>query len=257
MNKIVIDIQDEEITSRGISSIIDFYHTLAKHEFSLSEIKAFVTGIHSPFLNVVFDLRKDRMKSAELVKSVENYFSQYHYPWGWFIIPATLNDLSSLGFTLIEESPAMYFDLSNFMPKAKSNSIIIEEVQEKDDLKKWIQPINEGFQAKENDDSFRKLNADLLNKGEKKLRHFIAYYKETLAGAGTLFLSKDAVMIHNVATKIAFQRCGVATALTIHMMELAKNLKFKHCYLDSSSDAYKLYKKIGFKTYSTTLIYNK
>jgi len=63
-------------------------------------------------------------------------------------------------------------------------------------------------------------------------------------------------MIHNVATATSFKNRGLGTTLTLHMMETAKRMGFKHCYLDASEMAFNLYKKIGFKVYCTTLVYN-
>jgi ribosomal protein S18 acetylase RimI-like enzyme len=258
MKKIDVEIHNKEITRKGIDAIIEFYHALATDEKKFSQATAFATGMNSPFLNVLFDNRLDRTNSAELVNSVNIFFEKHKVPWGWFIIPASSeNDLVQQGFTLIEEAPAMYFNLLNQLPNMKSDFITIEETEKNDNLKSWIQPINEGFQANEEDDSYRKLNADILSKGEQRLRYFVAYYKDELAAAGTLFLSDDAVMIHNVATKKDFKNCGLGTTLTLHMMNIAKELDFKHCYLDASEEAFNLYKKIGFKVYCTTLIYGK
>ena len=258
MKKIDVEIQDKEITKKGVDAIIDFYHTLAIDEKRFPQAIAFATRMNSPFLNVLFDNRPNRTNSTELVNSVNIFFEKHKVPWGWFITPASSeNDLVQQGFTLIEEAPAMYFNLLNQLPGMKSDFITIEEAGKNDNLKSWIQSIYEGFQANEEDDSYRKLNADILNKGEQKLRHFVAYYKDKLAAAGTLFLSDDAVMIHNMATKTDFKNCGLGTTLTLHMMEIAKDMGFKHCYLDSSEEAFNLYKKIGFKVYCTTLIYGK
>src|SRR4029079_9066307 len=222
MKKIDIEIQDKEITQKGVDAIIDFYRTLAIDEKKFSQAIAFATGMNSPFLNVLFDNRPNKTNSAELANSVNIFFEKHKVPWGWFITPASSeNDLVQHNFTLIEEAPAMYFNLLNKLPSMKSEFITVEEAEKNDALKIWIQPINEGFQVNEADDSYRKLNADLLNKGEQKLRHFIAYYKNKIAAAGTLFLSNDAVMIHNVATKTDFKNRGLGTTLTLHMMEIA------------------------------------
>jgi GNAT superfamily N-acetyltransferase len=257
MKKIDIEIQDDKIIQGGVNAIIDFYNTLAVDKKFFSDTFAFATLVDSPFLNVLFDTRIERTNSSAVVASANDFFNPHQIPWGWFIVPASYdNDLEKQGFTLLEEAPAMYFDLSNQLPDVKSDFISIQEVAAYDDLTIWIQPINEGFEAKEDDDAYRKLNADILQKGEKKLRHFVAYYKEQLAASGTLFLSDEAVMLHNVATKTAFKRYGIATALTLHMMQTAKKLGFQHCYLDASEDAFNLYKKIGFKVYCTTLIYS-
>jgi ribosomal protein S18 acetylase RimI-like enzyme len=258
MNKINIDLYDEIITQIGINSIIDFYRTIAIDERKFSDAIAFVTGIDSPFLNVLFDLRKERQNSLALIETATSFFSLHEVPWGWFITPASAkNDLIQQGFSLLEEAPAMYFNLLESLPHTKSDFITIQEVNDKNDLSIWIQPINEGFQSEEGDDSYRKLNADLMKKGEKKLRHFIAYYKGKIAAASTLFQSHDTVMLHNLATKADFRKCGIGTALTLYMMEQAKMMGFKHCFLDSSEEAFNLYRKIGFKVYCTTLIYEK
>lgn len=255
--QISIEVQDNAITDRGIHAIIDFYHTLAIDETKAPGVQAFVTGNNSPFLNVLFDLRKDRSNSSEIVKLSDSFFSKYNVPWGWFIVPASdANDLLKFGFELIEEAPAMYFDLTAPLPAFNSEAITIEEAGKSDDLMKWVEVINEGYQVQEGDDHFRELNANLLNKGEKKLRQFVLYYKNKIASAGTLFLSNDAVMIHNVATKHNFKKLGLATALTLHMMAIAKKAGFMHCYLDASSEAFNLYQRIGFKVYCKTQIYS-
>jgi predicted GNAT family acetyltransferase len=258
MNKIKVDLYDEEIIRKGIDSIIDFYRTLAIDEHQFAESSAFATGVDSPFMNVLFDFRLDKSNSKDLVEKATTFFKQHRSPWGWFITPAfSANDLIEHGFLLLEETPAMYFDLSNGIPDMKSEFITVHELDQDDDMTKWIQPISEGFGIKGGDDRYRKLNVDILNKGDKKLKHYIAYYKGNLAAAGTLFLSNDSVMIHNIATKKDFKKCGLATTLTLHMMEVAKKMGFRHCFLDSSDVAFNLYKKIGFRVYSTTLIYCK
>lgn len=89
------------------------------------------------------------------------------------------------------------------------------------------------------------------------MRHFVAYYQNHIAAAGTFFISDHSVMLHNLATKTIFTRKGIGTALTLYMMEQAKKLGFQHCFLDSSEDGFNLYRKIGFKVYSTTQIYSK
>jgi len=149
MTKINIEIHDEKITDRGINAIIDFYHTLAIDEQSFPQAMAFATRINSPFLNVLFDLRTDRTNSTDLANGATAFFNKHQVPWGWFIIPAcSKHNLVQQGFTLLEEAPAMYFNLSNPLPNLRSNFITIQELPENDDLSLWIQPINEGFQTK-------------------------------------------------------------------------------------------------------------
>jgi len=63
-------------------------------------------------------------------------------------------------------------------------------------------------------------------------------------------------MLHNLATKIAYTKRGFGTALTLHMMQCAKEMGIQHFFLDSSADGVSIYQKIGFKVYSTTIVYS-
>jgi ribosomal protein S18 acetylase RimI-like enzyme len=258
MNKFTIELHDPEITKIGVEATIDFYQTMAIDQLQSPHILAVATGDFSSYLNVVIDTRPRRENSLDLIKSVTPFFAKHQVPWSWLITPASHeNDLIQLGFSLLEELPVMYFDLSHPLQNVENNLISVREADENDDLQTWKIPINEGFQAPEGEDYFRKLNVDILKSGSGKLRQFIAYYQNNIAAAGTLFLSKNAVMLHNLATRTAYTKRGVGTALTLHMMGEAKKLGFKHCFLDSSESGFNLYKRVGFQVYSTTLIYSK
>jgi N-acetylglutamate synthase-like GNAT family acetyltransferase len=235
---------------------VDFYHTIAKEEQPITGGSAFATGIDSPFLNVYFDLREHRTASALTVDAVNQFFAPHSVPWAWFILPATnKHDLKKHGLTLLEIAPSLYYDLSNPFQMITSDDITIEEMNDQDDLTKWIEPINEGFQIKSNDEDYRLLNVRAMKNDNKKLRHYVAYYNGKVAAAATLFISKESVMLHNLATKTKFKKRGLGTALTMHMMLKAKEMGFQHCFLDSSDEALNLYKKIGFKVYCNTAIY--
>ena len=117
--------------------------------------------------------------------------------------------------------------------------------------------MQEGFPSEDNCEIYRKLNAELLSNGEKKFRHFTAYCENEAAVSGTLFLSDKSVMLHNLAAKNKFRKRGIGTALTVYMMSEAKKLGYKHCFLDSSEEGFRLYKDIGFKVYCMTSVYEK
>jgi N-acetylglutamate synthase-like GNAT family acetyltransferase len=251
-----IEINNPALTEIGVAAIKDFYHSLSVAKFQHNEVFAFATGVSSPFLNVVMDARPHAKTSTATINLIKVFFEKHAVPWAWFVIgDTTANDMTSHEFYLLEEAPALYFDLSQPLPVFQNDLIRIEEVDQQDDLKKWSEPIREGFHAAENDDSYRELNAKILNSGSKKFRHFIAFYKNKLAGASTLFLSENCVMLHNLATKTALTKRGVGTALTLHMMAEARQIAYQHCFLDSSEDGFNLYKKLGFMVYSRTLIY--
>jgi hypothetical protein len=257
MSKFVIEVKNQEIIEIGVDAIMDFYRTIAIDQLQLPGLNAFATGADSSSLNVVIDTRKNGGFSSEIINPITDFFKKHQVPWGWFITAkASADDIEKYGFNLLYETPGMYFDLSNVLPVIE-NGVGIKEAC--DDLRGWIEPLLEGFpnESGENDDIYRKLNAELLLKGEKKLKHFTIYSNNEAACSGTLFLSDDSVMLHNLATKNKFRKRRLGTALALHMMSEAKRLGYKHCFLDSSSEGFNLYHRLGFKIYCTTLIYGK
>jgi len=236
---------------------MDFYKTLSCESRQFPEASAFVTGMGSIFFNVLFDERRDKSESKMLARAAAEYFNHFRAPWAWFMMPADINnDLTSHDFVLLEESPAMYFNLAQSIPVVESTHVI-KEVESNDDLSEWIIPVNDAFHVEDGDDSYQQLNAAVLQNNAKKLRHFVAYSDGKLAGSATLFVSQDAVMLHNLATKTEFRNNGIGTALTLHMLAAAKKMGYVHCFLDASAVAFSLYQKLGFKVYSSTLIYAK
>ena len=174
--KYQLEIENSDITNIGIKSIIDFYKSMSIDNLQNVGTFAFVTGVPSPFLNVVIDIRHNRYNSNELLNTFNDFFDKYNMSWVWFINPASYeNDLEALGFKFIEEAPAMYFDLSQQLYNHVTQDIKIQELYRGDDLKTWIDPIKEAYEAPEEDDSFRKLNFEILQKGSTQFKHFIAF----------------------------------------------------------------------------------
>lgn len=257
MNKITYELNNKDIEKLGTEAITDFYKTMAIDTLTLPGLSAFATGVDSPSLNVVIDTRDNQKISNETIQQVSDFFENHSVPWGWFITDANkLDDMEQHGFHLLYETPSMYFDLLNKLPGiAATNKIDIRNAD--DELLEWIKPLQDGFPSNDNCEVYRKLNTKLQRSGEKKLQHFIAYYQDEPASAGTLFVSDNAVMIHNLATKNKFLKQGLGTALTLHMMSVAKEAGYKHCFLDSSDEGFNLYSKLGFKVYGKTWVYTK
>ncbi len=256
MTAFSVEITDPLLIERGVAATLDFYATLAFDELQQKAMHAFITGIESPYLNVIFDLRKNPHTSAAQVEFFRNYFQFHSIPWSWFALSAGSHDsLHRHGLMLVDQSPAMYLGLTNTISQPELADFIVEEASPDDNLKNWIEPIQEAFPSEDNCEGYRVLNAKLLNQGEKKLKHFVARYQGEVVSAATLFFHDDAVMIHNLATKTAFLKRGFGTAFSAYLLQYAKQRQYQHCFLDSSVDGFTIYKKLGFKVCYTTSIY--
>lgn len=259
-----IEISDQSITNIGNNAAIDFYNTISFKKLQLDKINAAITGCSSPFLNVVIDTLGTRKKLDEkILQIVTQFFENDNVPWVW-IIPSYVTSTYFVepGFVSYGDFPCMYYDLYNEVLPIENLQIIIQEINRENNLSEWIIPVNEGFTDSETEqnnqeDLYQKINANLLNNGITKLRQFVAYYDNQLAGSSTLFLSRDSVTLHNIAVRPHLQKRGIGKSLTLYMMHIAKELGFKHCFLDSSDDGYKLYKQLGFGIYAIKTAYKK
>lgn len=132
MNKFKIELENPFLVKEGLFAIEDFYRTMAIEQLALKGILAFVTGINSPFLNVVLDTRADKTNSLELIDHLLSFFDPFQLPWAWFTHPGKhKNDLKNHGFSILEESPSMYFNLLNPITTLKIPDLIINEVEKR------------------------------------------------------------------------------------------------------------------------------
>lgn len=253
MEKITIELENQDISKIGEQAIIDFYQTMAVEQLYLPNLNVFVTGVDSSSLNVVIDTNSGNKITSETVRSIIAFFKSNNVPWTWFVTnPAAGRVIASHGFSLSYTAAGMYLNLTNFLPTAKTDLIIKEQ---KDDLRDWIESVQEGFPSEDNGEAYRELNANLLTRREVKFRHFTAYYSGESVASATLFFSKNYVMLHNLATKTKFRQMGIGSSLTLHLLSEAKKYGYQHCFLDSSDVGLSMYRKLGFKVYSVTSEY--
>lgn len=258
MTTLNIEITDPAITQLGVEATLDFYSTLAFDEIEQKSMRAFVTGIDSPFLNVVIDSRVNPHTSLAKFDFFRNYFQYHSLPWSWFAIsPGSNNSLHKYGFELVETTPTMYLSLANTIAEFKLDDFMVEEVGSNDDLINWILPLQEAFSSDDNCVGYRILNAKLLNQNEKNLKYFVGRYQGNIVSSVSLFFHHDTVMIHNLATKTAFLKRGFGTALSVYLLQYAKQHDYKHCFLESSADSFGIYQKLGFKICYITSIYQR
>jgi GNAT superfamily N-acetyltransferase len=74
---------------------------------------------------------------------------------------------------------------------------------------------------------------------------------------GSLFFHKDWIGIVNVATEEKYRKKGFGTILMNYLLHTAHERGARWAILESTKEAYNLYKKLGFKEVMKTNIYNR
>jgi len=261
MQHFSIEIQDPQLALKGLRAATRFFEVLASNSKTYKNVTAIVTGIDSPFLNIAYLDKIDTDEIHDICETVTEFFSHYQTLWTFVVTPLSqpvnLREyLQREKFGLLESVPCMYCDLST-VNTALPSEIVVEELISSDNLLEWIKPICEGFgPGDDNGEEFRKLNAK-ISQQDGIFKQFIAYSGNQVVSSGTLFMIEDMVMIHNIATKKDSLKKGYGTALTLKLMDVAKNLGYRDCFLESSESGYNLYRRCGFRVYGINDYYVK
>lgn len=255
-----IEINNTVITQLGVEATICFYQAMAAHQLQCPGVKAVVADLIDPILNLVVNANLVENEIQEKIETVFDFYQRHQAEWFWQVgplsTPSTLpQHLIQRGLSLLEDCPALYFNLTQDLPMLPTSDLVIREVAAEDELLEWVRPLREAFPSSDKAEGFRKLNARLPHGPGTAFRHYVGYRQDHPVCAGTLFITENACMIHNIATRPNCRKRGYGSAMTLHAMQAAKDLHILHCYLDSSPIGMGVYKKIGFKVYAHNQLY--
>lgn len=256
MAQYIAELKNPAITQMGVKLLSEFYRTLSVATTEEVGLVAYCTGDNSPFLNVVFDTQSVVDNFLEKLVKLVDFLQERNVPWSYLATPlAADKSVSNLGFTLLEETPSMYLNLTNVNRLVLSTKLNYQKVTTIDDLQKWLVPLQEAFPAPDADHYFYQRNADLLSQGELRLQHYIGFYQDEIVACGSIFTDNKAAILHNIGVTVAQRNQGFGTEMTQHLINEVRKLNTQHCFLDSSAEAVKLYQKIGFKIYTSLRYY--
>jgi ribosomal protein S18 acetylase RimI-like enzyme len=255
-----LEITDPEIQRIGHKAEVDFCLDMAIERLDCAGLVTVSIGLVDPILNVVIDTQIDEKDVHEKINIVEKFFKQRRIGWSWIVNstarPITLpHYLRQHNLSFLDEFPTLYFDLDNAFEQPQTTTFTVSEAAATDELHEWIKPVCASFGSSDNGEGFRLLSAKQAHGPGTVFHHFMVYQQNEVMASGTLYTGPESAMIHNLATMPDHRNKGLATLLTLYSMQEAKKLGYKHCFLNSSESGLNLYRRIGFKIYTTSEIY--
>ncbi|MCA9294727.1 MAG: GNAT family N-acetyltransferase [Phycisphaerales bacterium] len=169
--------------------------------------------------------------------------------------PAALEALlTSKGFGLAEEMPAMAVDLDEVTSTALPSGYVFKEVGvDADDV--WCEAMARGYEIpREAADAFGPRAAQ--GAGPACRTHYYAIEKDgRCVATSTLVLVNGLAGIYCVATLPDERRKGLGAHATAKALEYAKSLGFRTGVLQSSQMGHGVYERLGFKTHGGVPLY--
>ncbi len=131
----------------------------------------------------------------------------------------------------------------------------IECMDEK--LDDWIFPLVAAFEStNEIAEQYKQCHIKALKMGAK-FYHFTIYSNLFPVSSITLSFDGENARIDDVGTLPDHQCRGHATSLIHYVMNKAKALGAKYCFLEASAKGFSIYQKIGFKTLFSNKLYEE
>lgn len=232
-----------------------FWTIMSEKHSSFEGLEAFITKVFDPMLNPVFCTPSVDINSFRTnILSVSELLQKYQLPWTLWCnpyanVPASL--LEEYNFSLIEQIPSLYFDISKNKPDYKSvlkiENVVIREALTSGDINDWFEPVAESFKIPQD-------NTDLLQLMLKKpygldqpFHHYIAYLNDIPIAAVTILIHKSFAMLRNIARKNAYPHKGLASAITLYALEQAEEYSCQTVFLETSKGEVNHYRKLGFQ----------
>lgn len=196
------------------------------------------------------------------IEEIINKFTAWNAPLAWFIgtstKPKNLSQyLEKYNFVNTGDWVGMSKDISSLVNQPDNNEIEIKEVIGESMFNEWGEIICAGFEIHDyfKEDTL-KVFSDLIDKGDKSLKHYIAYKNSEPVSACTLFSGIENIAgIYFVATKPEYRGRGIATGLVNYVLNIAKNENYKISVLQATDMGTSVYKKMGYEEYCRFNVY--
>ncbi|WP_370089203.1 GNAT family N-acetyltransferase [Ekhidna sp.] len=147
----------------------------------------------------------------------------------------------------------MGMDLNTYEPISDNTHPNIKEVKNKEQLATYARVIAENWSPPDqNVLKYYNLTADHYLNPTNQIKLLIYYHEGQPASCVELFpTDEDTIGFYGFATLEKYRGRGIGTTLLTFALNKAKELGYKNAILQGTEDGLNIYKKMGFKDYST------
>ncbi|MDA0368040.1 MAG: GNAT family N-acetyltransferase [Proteobacteria bacterium] len=221
-------------------------------------VESDVTWTEAPiphiFFNQVYGARFGRGESRRRIATMVSHARHLNVPLIWRVgadsAPENLGSrLEEGGFSFGDEAVAMAMDLQRLEAGEDiADHVTIESVRDDATLREWNEIGLEGFEFPNfaGEPSFQLHRAIGLDTAQPH-QHFVARIDGVAVGMATLTIYCGVATLQNLATRAAYRRRGIGTALTRHAMREGRKRGFLTGVLQASPMGRGVYRDIGFR----------
>jgi GNAT superfamily N-acetyltransferase len=227
-------------------NLLAFYAAAAQvpmlHRLPVDDVDAVHSDIAFPMFNAATNARFGEA-AVRRTNEVVDFFVAAGLPWLWWLTPSTTSPeleatLEARGLQR-EEIPGMYADLTAPLDTRPVEGLVIERT---DDTEALVDTMVAGFEMP---DFVRAPMMELMTCFPEAI-NVIASLSGHPVAAGTAYLTGPTAGLYNIATLEDARGRGVGYAVTLALMDLARDAGAEHAILHASASGRPVYEKAGF-----------
>jgi len=213
-----------------------------------------------PFFNNIFSAIVPESGAEPVVDDLVGRFQLRSAPCFWWSGPVNHDErvaaiLERRGFVPAFEAAAMALDLAD-LPARDRQKVEIFEVGTEGQLADWSRTCTSAFEF---DDAlsgwWNELFASIPHGDSSPLRHYLASVDSTPVGTASAYIEDGIVGLASVGVRAAYRRQGIASAMTLAVLQSAHHRGSQLATLFSSPMATSMYQRLGFRRYGTGYCY--
>ncbi|MFG1918574.1 GNAT family N-acetyltransferase [Micromonospora sp. NPDC048898] len=214
-----------------------------------TDLPLYRTGIEHPLLNGLLRVRGRSLDEA----AAQAHDSLDGSVWSWWVSSdsdaGTADGLIARGAELTGEMPVMAVDVDEAMRFDLPGDLEIRTVVDEHEMRQYVRAYSGplGFRPEDEDS----LVAHELNFGFPEVVRLAGVIDGRTVGTCTLSLGAEVAALYFVATDPEYRKRGIATALSVESLRLAREAGRRIVTLQASEEGARVYQRVGFETVGT------
>lgn len=210
------------------------------------------TGLQGEFFNGILQTNFSDEGLEENIKAALAPFQQRGLPMRWYIGPSSRpagleQGLQCCGLSFGWSGPALAIDLADLRPPQKQpEGLVCERVESPEALAEWIE-LWVGGAPREVQQRLDWVYTVSDYGKALDVRLYLGRIEGRAVATAAIFYGSRAAAVKHVSTLPAYQRRGIASALTCYALEDARELGCRYAALTSSPEGYPVYRRLGFE----------
>lgn len=206
------------------------------------------SGLDDDTFNYVLEADFSSAEANRKITEVTNYFLQKRIPFSWWVSPYDkpvdlANYLENNGYENIENNRAMYFALDEWDGHFSVPPIKIVRAMDEKTLHDFAMVLTK------NETAYKKYFSRIASvlTDDDPIEYYVGYVNDKPVVRGSTCYFAQVAGLYWLATAPAEKKKGYGTAMQYYQLKRAKDLGFHIAGLQTSTESYPLYRKLGYK----------